>query len=305
MPQGPDGNTIIIVKKVSGHGSHHGGAWKVAYADFVTSMMALFMVLWLVSAAPDTVKEAIAEYFKYPGMFRFDTASSAIPMRDNGLLDRKMSNEQTENLIENITQEHDPVKLKDSQSKTFREIAEKIERNITFNADLKGGENLENLSVTMDEHGLHIEVMDSKKTSMFELGKDTMSPEARLMMHKIATIIKDIPNLIEIGGHTDSVRFSPKITHEYDNWYPSADRANAARKVFIQSGIDPRRISRIIGYADTHPKDQDDLSNPTNRRITITLLYDDAVAEKLAEIESGRKSSGATVPDPKATLAPR
>ena len=289
MPQGPDGNTIIIVKKVSGHGGHHGGAWKVAYADFVTSMMALFMVLWLVSSAPDTVRETIAEFFRHPGLFRFDTAASPIHMKDAGLLERKISNEPVDNMIENITQESDTAKLKEAQNRAFREIADKIENNIVLNADLQGGDILENISVTIDDQGLHIEIMDSKKASMFESGKDIMPIEAQRMIYKLAVIIKDMPNPIEIAGHTDSVKFNPKITHEYDNWYLSADRANAARRMFIQAGINPGRIVRIIGYADTQPRDKEDLSNPANRRITITLRYDDVVAKKLLEIEEERK----------------
>ena len=293
MPQGPDGNTIIIVKKVVGHAGHHGGSWKVAYADFVTSMMALFMTLWLVSAAPDTVRETVAEYFKYPGLFSFDKGTSAIQLRDSGVLDRKISNEPAETVIEDITKENEPGKVNELLRQSLRESAESVTGSILasvekMNGSLGGkiGDISGNISITVDDQGLHIDIMDSKKTSMFELGRDAMSIEARHMMYRIAEVIKDMPNTIEIAGHTDSIKFSSKVSSEYDNWYLSTDRANAARKMFIRAGINPERIVRVIGYADTQPKDKESLTNPANRRITITLHYDDDVAQKLQEMKS-------------------
>ena len=297
MPQGPDGNTIIVIKKVIGHSAAHGGSWKVAYADFVTSMMALFMTLWLVSAAPDAVREVMAEYFKYPGLFSFDKGASAIQLRDNGVLERKISNEPSETVIEEIAREHEPGSKASeavNSSSSLRESAEAVAKNITASIEKmksssggKMGDISGNISITVDDQGLHIDIMDSKKTAMFELGKDAMSIEAQHMMYRIAQVIKDLPNIIDISGHTDSVQFSTKFSSEYDNWYLSTDRANAARKMFMRAGIAPERIARVIGFADTQPKDKENLNNPANRRITITLHYDDDVAKKLQESNSG------------------
>jgi chemotaxis protein MotB len=295
MPQGPDGNTIIIIKKVSGHGGAHGGAWKVAYADFVTSMMALFMVLWLISASSESEREQIAEYFRQPGLFSLGGGRSPIEMKEQGLLEKKQVEDQLnikrdENAEESFIEEHMlvPTKRADSitqeeQTRVFEETAQRINERIAGSKVDRDGV-LGNIEVKIDAHGMHIDIMDSKKSSMFEIGRDVLLPEAKTAMLVVADLIKDLPNPIDIEGHTDSTKFIKSISHRYDNWYLASDRANIARKVFLQAGINPERIRRIVGYADTQPKDAANLNSPSNRRITVTVSYN--TQEQIQELEN-------------------
>ncbi|MDR2337968.1 MAG: OmpA family protein [Deltaproteobacteria bacterium] len=299
MPQGPDGNTIIIIKKVSGHGGAHGGAWKVAYADFVTSMMALFMVLWLISASTESERELIAEYFRQPGLFSFGGGRSPIQMQEQGLLEKKQAEDQ-QNIKKDKTQEesfvdehilapkmeYSPEQIQAAQTQAFQEAAQRINESIAQSKIDNNGV-LENIEVKIDAQGMHIDIMDSKKISMFELGRDILLPEAQAALVVVAMLIKDLPNPIDIEGHTDSTKFVKSISNRYDNWYLASDRANIARKVFLQAGIQPERIHRIVGYADTQPKDVENLSSPSNRRITITLSYDkQAGIQKLENLKA-------------------
>lgn len=323
MAQGPDGKTIIIVKKVSGHGGHHGGSWKVAYADFVTSMMCLFMVLWLVNSASVVTRERIASYFRRPGVF--DVGSGApLELAGAGILPDAFSppaegEAQTE-LSEDIYKAPPTEGLKKSgfaggplekaghpdlnSPDVFKEqlkmeqaasdIGQVMKKDQKMIAGLLG-----NVTVKLDQRGLHLEIMDTEKASMFESGSARIHPRAEEELKKIAQALFALPNPIDIEGHTDAVPFRASKSASYDNWNLSTDRANAARRVLEAGGVDQLRIARVVGFAAQRPKVVNNPLDPSNRRISISMRYTDQASSALSgrnavESENGKLISKET-----------
>lgn len=246
---------IIIVKKVKGkgHGGHHGGAWKVAYADFVTAMMALFLVLWLVSTADVSMKEGIADYFRQPpGVF--DTLSPAGPL----------THERKDSFLEPL------VELQERLNQDVAEVAE----------DYEGIANQIRISVTPE--GLLIDVLDSDKRSFFDSGSAEIKPVLQEVLEKIVPHIKEMPTKIMISGHTDAHAFREGGAF-YSNWELSAARALNTRRSMEKFGLPAKMVDRIIGYADSAPMFPDDPYNPANRRISI-LVEDAAKLPALAQL---------------------
>jgi len=235
------------VKKVKGHGAHHGGAWKVAYADFVTAMMALFLVLWLVSQADTKLKEAIASYFRSPGVF--DTMAG-------GVL----------SAAKKVSKEPSALSSKDEEQALFN-VAESLQKK--FNTRPEFSKYKDQVKVDVTEEGLRIQILDKAERVSFQVGSSELTDEAKTILTEIAQTIKELPNPIMIGGHTDARAF--QSANGYTNWELSADRANSARRFLATVGIDPKQITRIIGYADSDLFNPDDPMSPSNRRISITV----------------------------------
>lgn len=233
------------VKKVKAHGKHHGGAWKVAYADFVTAMMALFLVLWLVSQADTKLKQAIANYFRTPGVF--DTMRGGV-----------LSGEQ------DVSKEPKDLTFKENDDALFS-IARALRKEMESRSDLK-----DRVKVEMTEEGLRIQILDKANQVSFPSGSAQMATDASQILREIAGAICNLPNQILIGGHTDSHVFSSD--NNYTNWELSADRANAARRELQAGCVKPEQIRKIVGYADTEPLVPEDPFSPSNRRISITVL---------------------------------
>lgn len=236
------------VKKSKGHGGHHGGAWKVAYADFVTAMMALFLVLWLVSQADTKLKEAIASYFRSPGVF--DSVNGGVLAGA-----KKVSNEPTSGTS------------KDDEQALFS-VAQTLQKKFSTRPEFSKVKDQVKVDVT--EEGLRIQIIDKADKVSFPSGSAELTGEANAILTEIANGICGLPNKINIGGHTDSYVFPS--TKGYTNWELSADRANAARRVLESVCVKPEQIRRIVGYADTEPMVPDDPFSPANRRISITVL---------------------------------
>ena len=237
------------VKKSKGHGGHHGGAWKVAYADFVTAMMALFLVLWLVSQADTKLKEAIASYFRSPGVF--DTVQGGVLSGS-----KKVSNEPTSGTS------------KDDEQALFS-VAENLQKKFSTRPEFSKVKDQVKVDVT--EEGLRIQIIDKADKVSFTSGSAELNPEATAILTEIAKGVCGLPNKINIGGHTDSYVF-PAAKGGYTNWELSADRANAARRVLQTVCVKPEQIRRIVGFADTEPMVPNDPFAPANRRISITVL---------------------------------
>jgi chemotaxis protein MotB len=319
MPEGPDGKTIIIVKKVSGHGGHHGGAWKVAYADFVTAMMALFMVLWLVNSASTPTKEKIASYFRRPGIFlegsgtplefggagiledaysppgRYDaTQTDDRKIYDAGPLDQEQKNHLTE--VTGISQGgSDPNSVTEAinaavaqEKKEFDETRGEIER---FVKEAKNADDKKNgiegiigdVQVTVDQRGLHLEIMDTEKASMFERGSAKVKTEGEQELLKIADILVKLPNPIDIEGHTDAVPYRAGPSTVYDNWNLSVDRANAARRVLQKSLLRDGQIARVVGYSSQRLRKPETPTDASNRRISISMRFSEQAAAALQD----------------------
>ncbi|MGA2737503.1 MAG: flagellar motor protein MotB [Bryobacteraceae bacterium] len=231
---------IIIVKKKAAHGGHHGGAWKVAYADFVTAMMALFIVLWLLNSSKK-IQEAVGGYFKDP------TGTSKL-VGDG----KTGAGEDFALTKENMNQ------LKDELQKAVRKVVdfEKLK---------------DQIEMTVTAEGLRIELMESAKGTFFASGASQPSQDGREILEMLAHEMSKLPNTISIEGHTDNKPFVGRDS--YSNWELSADRANAARRMMQENGVGPRQVSQVRGYADQRlrkPKAPDD---PSNRRISVVVQY--------------------------------
>jgi chemotaxis protein MotB len=261
---------IIIIKKKGGHAGHHGGAWKVAYADFVTAMMALFIVLWLLNSSQE-VQKAVAGYFRDPRGSGKKMGSSFGGTGESVTVDRK-----------NLS------KLKDKLQQAMKETP-KFEK-------LK-----DNVQMTVTGEGLRIELLESAKGTFFESGAATPTDTAKDLLIELAKQLGQMPNTILIEGHTDAKPFGGPAS-AYSNWELSADRANAARKLMQENGLRPNQVAEIRGYADQKLRLPDEPEDASNRRISIIVRYTDGSDAPAKEIKPGKE--GKAVPDsPVADLA--
>lgn len=230
---------IIIIKKGGGHGGHHGGAWKVAYADFVTAMMALFMVLWLLNASQETQK-AIGGYFQDP--------------EGNGkLIGSDMSGAGG-----------DAINL---AAKDMEKLKEKIAQSLRESSKFKELE--DKIVMVVTGEGLRIELLESDTGTFFESGSPVPTVQATEIIGKLAQEIGKLPNKVFIEGHTDSKRFAG----DYSNWELSADRANTARRIMNVHGIRPEQVVQIRGFADQNLRKRDTPEDASNRRVSIIVQH--------------------------------
>jgi chemotaxis protein MotB len=231
---------IIIVKRKATHDTPHGGAWKVAYADFVTAMMALFIVLWLMNTS-DHVRKAVAGYFNDPMGRSRDTGTDRSGADDNLPVTR-----------DNIDQ-----------------LKQRLEDSIRKMNDLKSISN--QIEITVTPEGLRIELLESKNGTFFESGSSTLNANGNELLGMLAKQLGSVPNQLSIEGHTDSQPFSSNSG--YTNWELSTDRANAARRVMQSDGLRPNQISQVRGYADQRLRVPANPLDPSNRRISLIVQY--------------------------------
>lgn len=253
MSEGHD-NVIIVKKKKGGHGGHHGGAWKVAYADFVTAMMALFIVLWILGQDQEVV-ESVAGYFKDPVGFSTQN-KNILPGQGQG---------PRLNIIDENKEE---IQRIDEEAK-FEAIKEQIIDELSQNEDI--GNLLDQLKIEMVDEGLRIEMLESTEDVFFEIGTAQLRPQAQKILLLLGKQIESLPNLLIIEGHTDSRPFLSQ--NNYTNFELSADRANSARKVLVKGGLSEKKVDEIRGYADSRLLDKGDPYSVKNRRISIIVKY--------------------------------
>jgi len=243
----------IIIKKIKKHEGHHGGAWKVAYADFVTAMMALFIVLWVLGQDQST-KEAIAHYFKDP---------LGISDKGKGLMPGTMFNPNSPVPNNSQTfQEMEVEKLKSMGDRILAELAS--DSAFVFMMD--------KIKVEITKEGLRIEMVESNGDVFFQVGTAVLNKKATEMIIKIGDQLAKLSNAVVIEGHTDSRPFNNDRTG-YTNFELSADRANAARSALTLSHLNPMQIVEIRGYADRHLRDPENPYSLVNRRISIIVKY--------------------------------
>ncbi|MDA8162262.1 MAG: OmpA family protein [Desulfobacteraceae bacterium] len=257
------GNIIIKkVKKVSGEG-HHGGSWKVAYADFVTAMMAFFLLLWLVTMVSPEKRVQVAAYFKYFSIFE-QSGSSFLSHQSAILPEQSQSEERIEPELEGTkpTSISNQSGQETSPEKFTSMIKKAIESKLS---DIK-----DQILVDTFKNGVRIQLVDKEGKPMFDLGSTEPTPLAVRILKVIADNIKNTKNPIAIEGHTDSLAYK---TSNYSNWDLSTGRALAARKLFKQFGIDSSRIKEISGFADTVPLIPSNPKDPRNRRISVLLFF--------------------------------
>jgi len=263
----------IIIKKVKKKqsGGAHGGSWKVAYADFVTAMMAFFLLLWLLSMVSDEKRAALSEYFRKYSVFK-ESGSSAVTSIDAKLTDPKF--------VTDIGNESLRAPYSNARGKGESEFRKKTKKNVTVSdeeivkkirtsIDDKMAGVRDQILVDVIEGGIRIQVIDSEGSMMFPLGSAQPTPKARDILKLVSDNIKDIPGKVVVEGHTDAAPYKSSLI---TNWELSTARASAARRVLEESGTESARIARVVGYADQElllpldPRDQ------RNRRISIIVL---------------------------------
>lgn len=256
----------IIIKKVKkgGHG-HHGGAWKIAYADFVTAMMAFFLLMWLLGSTSKEDLQGIAQYFQNPLMVSLSGGSSTgdrTSIIQGGGQDLTCVDGQVKK-AEVIDPEELKKRLREQEAKRMQETKEKLEKMIEQDNVLKEFKN--QLKIDITPEGLRIQIVDQDKRPMFDLASARMAPYAEAILRKVAPIVNELPNKITVLGHTDSRPFAGG-RGDYSNWELSADRANAARRMLNASGIAEGKVMRVSGLADSVPFNPNDPADPINRR---------------------------------------
>jgi chemotaxis protein MotB len=253
------GESPIIVKKIKKGGGHHGGAWKVAYADFVTAMMALFIVLWILNAKPE-VKEAVAGYFKDP--VGFSTKSKS-------LFDGKGAGPSQ---IPSITQSEEE-KVREMQKEEFKKMQDKLQDELQKDTNLSGFSNL--VKMEMVKEGLKIELTDNENDVFFEIGTSQLKMDAKRLIEKIGGEISKMPNKIVVEGHTDAHQFKNNGVG-FTNFELSSERALSAKRALVFGGLHEKQIDEVRGYADTKLRDAADPFSFVNRRISITVKFKEA-----------------------------
>ncbi|MFM8585649.1 MAG: flagellar motor protein MotB [Gammaproteobacteria bacterium] len=288
--KGPDDKRPIIIrrKKVVA-GGHHGGAWKVAYADFVTALMAFFLVMWLVASANDQQKSAIFEYFKNPSMERGAapiaapgqdgpggastspielrgglTASAPSPIAESGAGTPSSPGPRDElRTPRALTGET-------SETKRFQDIRKELLAAIEKSEILQ--KYREQLLIDITTEGLRIQIVDAQNRPMFDLSGTAIKPYARDLLLEVGKSLEGVDNRLSISGHTDDTPFMGGARSRYSNWELSADRANAARRVLVEGGVADGKVARVVGMSSYVRLDTQNPSNPINRRISIVVL---------------------------------
>ena len=269
----------IIVKKIimEEHAGHHGGAWKVAYADFVTAMMAFFLLMWLLGATNEKQRKALADYFT-PTLveMRKNSAGSDGIFGGSSITDKdNYPNKASQTGTRSITIPRDSTGTQDDKGNSkasnkamdAKEFEKKIREQLA--KDPKKADLLKNIRFTDTVEGLRIDLIDEANFSMFALATDILNPKARVLIGEVVKIIDTVDNLLVIRGHTDSLPYASGKS--MNNWLLSSARAEATRKEMVLKGILNTRIARIEGVADTEPYNPNDPMDDRNRRISITM----------------------------------
>ncbi len=298
-----ENNQPIIIKRVKRYGGgHHGGAWKIAFADFATAMMAFFLVLWLMSSATPEQLLAIAGYFKDPVGFSDSGSPYVIDLGGSP----EMSPNQTLNPEVQSTPAPDRVPVDADQQDAAAEqveqdrlemLLQELQTKINENPQLAKFKDQILFEITQD--GLRIQIMDAENRPMFDIGSAKLKPYFEDILLAMADTIKAVPNKVSISGHTDATPFVGN--NGFGNWELSAGRANAARRALLAGGYPDQQVARVVGYASSALYDKEHPQNPVNRRIDIVVM-----TKKAQQRIEGAQNSGEApqTPDAPGTPAP-
>lgn len=302
---------IIVKRKKNGVAGHHGGAWKVAYADFVTAMMAFFLVMWLVTAVSKDKRAAIFEYFKNPSMESGKSVkpapgqmgpggASTSPINLGGGLDAMRSQASRKSDIgaapnltirEQIADPHldqsNPTKaqteaqaraqVQGAEHKKLETLMEELKEAVSKSQALEPFKDQLLLDITPE--GIRIQIVDAQNRPMFDVGSARLRDYTQSILHELTPYLSSVPNRISITGHTD-IRPYPG-QGGYSNWELSADRANAARRALVLAGLPDAKIARVVGLSSSVLFDKQDPQNPINRRISIVIMTKQAEQDAL------------------------
>jgi chemotaxis protein MotB len=292
--------TIIVKRKKKGHGhGHHGGAWKIAYADFVTAMMAFFLLMWLLGSTSKYDKEGIEQYFNTPLSALFGDQGGAAHHTSvvNGggesiASSRPGEARKTQSQPTPPTQQPQRVSMQQEDLQRLQMLKQKLSALIEATPALKAFKDQIRIAITSE--GLRIEIVDSLKRPMFASGSFKMEGYATTILTNIGSTLNDVNNRVSIAGHTDAVPYSGGQTG-YSNWELSSERANAARRALVAGGMNEGKILQVRGLADVLPLNKDVVDEPTNRRISILVL--NKAAEQAFFKDGGRTTMDDVLPN--------
>ncbi|MDQ0011471.1 chemotaxis protein MotB [Luteibacter jiangsuensis] len=280
---------IVVRKRRKGGHAHHGGVWKVAYADFVTAMMAFFLVMWLVGAGTKQQRAAISEYFKNPSMTQGQSTmapsgkmgpggASTSMIKLGGALelpkgpgDQQAFAKPAESEVEKLAKAQEKRRLE----QLMKDLNEAIAKSQAM-APYK-----DQLLLDITSEGLRIQIVDKQNRPMFDTGSGALKSYTVQILHELAGFVNQVPNQISISGHTDSAPYI-RADSAYGNWELSADRANAARRTLIEGGMQPEKVARVVGLAASVPFDKANPAAAINRRISIVVMTREAARAALS-----------------------
>lgn len=254
----------VVIRRSRPSGDHSGGTWKVAYGDFVTTMFALFIVLWASNQNPQA-REAIGNYFRQPN-------SQATGAATKGILTAQLAAAESQL----------------PQDETLEAVAKRLDALINAEAEFKGLR--DQISIEMTPEGLRIHLMEKDDSLFFDIGSATLKPAIRGLLGLIARVAGRLPNEVAIEGHTDSRPYQGSL-HNYSNWELSADRANSARRAMEESGLRPRQVTRVLGYADHHLLEPANPREAKNRRVSVIIKRRTGNAEELQQLVAENRLS--------------
>lgn len=270
---------IVIVKKQKGHGDgHHGGAWKVAYADFVTAMMAFFLVMWIVGLS-QPVRQAIASYFQNPSGFMKSAQGGKSPLSQGSA--PPVAGKPTPIFP---SSGHHKTRIEETQA--FNAVRAAIMRELQYSRDFRSIS--ENVEIRLTSEGLLIELLETHDSIFFDTGSAHLKPRSERLMNLIAKQLRGMDNPVIVEGHTDSRPYSGNSA--YTNWELSTDRANAARRALCSRGLLPGQIAAVRGFADRKLRTPKDPFNASNRRVSILV----ATKEETDDRKEEKTSAGGT-----------
>jgi len=287
-----EGKHIVVKRVVKGQGGHHGGGWKIAYADFMTAMMAFFLVMWLLSISSDKQREGIAEHFRMPlkvAMHGGDKASLSSSVIPGGGPDPMH--------VEGEQQMSEQEREAEAEAARLDAVKKHIEDLIQDNPVFRQFKSQILIDITTE--GLRLQIVDSEKRPMFDLASARLVPHMRAILRAIAPTLEELPNKITLSGHTDSIVYT-NGDRSYGNWELSADRANASRRELVMGGMSENKVMRVVGLADSMHLDKANPRNPINRRISIILLN----RRTQEQIERENSSGFASLPADRAPAVP-
>tara|TARA_R110002072_G_scaffold269868_2_gene429454 strand:- start:193618 stop:194565 length:948 start_codon:yes stop_codon:yes gene_type:complete len=300
--------TIVIRRIKKSGGGHHGGAWKIAFADFALALMAFFLVLWLIESTTDLEKMVIAGYFSDPRSlansgdggtpYVLDLGGRPLSVANQGLNLALVQEDQDQN-VESAEDLENPEAIELArlrQIEMLDSVRGQIEELVAGNQEFEWFNDAASIELTAD--GLSIQITDRENRPVFNLGSSDMMPYARQVLWSMAQILDGVPNKVSIYGHTDSVPFGSN-GGEYTNWELSSDRANAARRALVEGGLPYEKFAQIIGMGSSIPLLEDSPEDQANRRIVIMVLND--LAERRLS-ENTRESEETGIEPPASAL---
>ncbi len=289
----------IIIKRVKkgGHAAH-GGAWKIAYADFVTAMMAFFLLMWLLGSTTEGDRKGISDYFNQPLMVTLmggpgsGASPSILPGGGDDLT--KVTGEVANGDVDNPTRQLGAQLARAEALKQdltrIQSLREKIES--VINANLRLSEFKNQIRMEMVQDGLNIQIVDDQNRAMFNVGSALVQPYMRDILREIGVALADVENRISLSGHTDATPYGSG-ERAYSNWELSADRANASRRELVAAGLPEGKLARVVGLAASQPLVPDRPFDPVNRRISILVMTRDAEQRMVQSLEQSQQVTDA------------